>query len=65
MKIFEVVKINLASDGFVQEKGRFHTEQWLRTFEGFLAVVLQCLFLAIDAVTVKEYMESIFMTTVR
>lgn len=62
LKVFETVKTNLESVGFIREKGRFHTEQWLHTAQGFLANILLCLYLLFDADTVKEYMDSIFMS---
>lgn len=65
MKIFQTVRKNFASAGFVQEKGRFHTKQLLRILQGFLAMVSLSLYMAFDAVTVKDYMGSIFMTVVR
>lgn len=63
MKTFETVQKNFANIGFMRDKGRFHMEQWLRTFEGFLAIIMQCLYLPFDAVTIKEYMDSIFITS--
>lgn len=62
LEIFETPKKLFAAIGFIQGKRRFHTEQWLRTTEGFLAIIMQVLYLLIEADTVKEYMESIFMT---
>lgn len=64
MNIFVTVKKNFASIGFIQGKGRFDLERWLRIFEGFLAIIMQCLYLVFDADTDEEYMDSMFMTTV-
>lgn len=64
IKIFETVKKNLALTGFINEKDPYHTEQCLRALEGFLAVVMQYLYLFFEAVTIKEYIDSIFMSTV-
>lgn len=64
MEIFKRIKQNLASNGFRKDKGRFHLEQWLRTTQGLLAIVLQCIYLLFEAETTKEYMDSIFTTTV-
>lgn len=63
IKIFKTTKKLFAATGFVHAKGRFHTEQCLRIVEGFLANVMVFLYLLITADTVKEYMDSIFMTT--
>lgn len=64
LKTFTTVQRNLASVGFIKDNCRFHTEQKLRTLEGFLAVILSFLYLFFHADTVKEYMDSIFVATV-
>lgn len=62
IEFFKTHKINLASIGFTKRDVRFHVEQLLRAFEGFLACALQCLYLLYDATTTKDYMDSIFTT---
>lgn len=64
MEIFKTIKNNFASIGFTKKNEQFHTEQLLRTVEGFLAIILQCLYLLFDANTIKDYMVSILTTTV-
>lgn len=64
MEIFLTVKKNLASLAFVPNQRPFYTNQLIHTSYGFLAIILQCLYLFFDAETIKEYMDSIFMTTV-
>lgn len=64
MKLFVTVKEMLTSIDIIREKGRFHAKRNLRTLEGFLAIIMQCLYLLFDAETDREYMDSIFMTTV-
>lgn len=64
MEIFETVKNNLASIGFVANQHPLHAKQLVNVARGFLALILQCLYLAFEANTDKEYMDSIFMTAV-
>lgn len=60
---FETIKTNFASIGFIREKGRFHTQQCLHMTNGFVVVILQYLYIPIEAVTIKEYMDAIFITS--
>lgn len=62
MKIFGTVRKNLTC--FNKEKPLFHTYQLLNTLEALLALIMLFLYMPIDAVSVKEYMDSIFMTMV-
>lgn len=63
IKFFKTVEKYFAAIGFIREKGIFHTERWLRIIEGFVAIIMQCLYMLIEAVTIKQYMDSIFMTS--
>lgn len=62
IRTFETVKKSLSLTCFVQGKGRFHIGQKLRAVEAFLAFIMQILYLLIEADTIKEYMDSIYMT---
>lgn len=64
MEIFKTVKEHLVAIGFTKPDVEFHTEQVLRTSQGFLAIVLQCLHLLFDANTTKDYLDSLFTTSV-
>lgn len=64
MDIFKTIKNQLASTGFTKRNERFHTEQLLRALEGFLGIVLQCLYIHFEAETTKEYMVSVLTTAV-
>lgn len=64
MEIFKTIKQNFVSIGFTKRNEKFHTEQLIRTLEGFLAIVLQCLYIVFDARTAKEYMFSIVAITI-
>lgn len=64
MEIFKTIKEHLWAIGFTKPHVGFHTEQVLRTSQGFLAIVLQCLYLLFDANTTKDYLDSLFTTSV-
>lgn len=62
MKIFQTTKLNLASMDLDANQSLFHKMQLLHILQGFLAIVLQCIYLIYVASTIREYMNSIFMT---
>lgn len=64
LKIFESVKKMLASIDLNANQRPFHRKQLLHIVQGFCAIILQCLYLVYEANTIREYMNSIFMTTV-
>lgn len=64
MIIFESAKKNLASLGYDANKRPFHRKQLSKVMQSFLAIVLECLYIVYDANTVREYINSIFMTTI-
>lgn len=55
MKIFVTVKKNFELVGFFEGMGRFHKRQWARTVRGFLAFVMQSLYLPLEAVTARVH----------
>lgn len=64
MKIFESAKMSLASMELDANKRPFHRKQLLKVMHSFLAIVLECLYIVYDANTAREYINSIFMTTI-
>lgn len=64
LRIFETVKESLAATCFVEGKGRFHTKQKQRAVEALLGFIMHVLYLHTEADTVKEYMDSIYITGV-
>lgn len=62
MKIFVAAKIYLASIDLDENKRVFHLNQVLHVVQGFSAIVLQCLYLVLEANTVLEYMNSTLMS---
>lgn len=63
MRIFLMVKNNLASIDLNENESPFHRIQLLHIAQASLAIILQLLYLVYDAITVREYMCSIFLTT--
>lgn len=63
MKIFESAKQMLVLIDLDANQRPFHRNQLLHIVQGFLAIILQCLYLVYEANTVREYMNSIFMTS--
>lgn len=63
MKTFRSVKKYLAVASFIEGKDRFNSQQSINALKGFVAIIMQCLYLVFDAVTVKQYLDSIFMST--
>lgn len=64
LNIFERAKKNLALIDLDQNKRPLHRKQLLHVIEGFLALVLQCLYFVIDAKKDREYMSSMLMTSI-
>lgn len=63
IKIFLMTKKHLALIDLHKNKRPFHRNQLLHVIQGFLALILQLLYLVFEANTVREYMNSIIITT--
>lgn len=64
MQIFKTIREHLVAIGFTKSDVGFHTEQVLRTSQGFMAIVLQCIHLLFDVNSTKDYLDSLFTTSV-
>lgn len=64
MRIFNTVKKSLLSIDLDVNKPKFHRMQLLHVVQGFVAILLQCMYFVNDANTTNEYMNSILITSI-
>lgn len=64
MEIFKSVRKDLVFAGFDTNKRPFHRKQLLNVVKGFLAIILDFLYLVYDANTVREYINCILMAII-
>lgn len=64
MIIFKSAKKSLAALGYDANKPPFNRKQSMNVMHSFLAIVLEFMYIVYNANTVREYINSIFMTTI-
>lgn len=64
MKIFQTIQKNMRHSGFIRDQNAFNKTQTLVIFKSIVFLTLQFVYLLRVANTPRQYMDSIFMSTV-